>query len=148
MRGEEPPSMASCHRHHQEQRRDDDSGGVALASGLRGACTPFHGWHGIEWPFAGAAAGASGELSLEKCLAHFTAPEVLSEQDTWYCSKCKEHVRARKTMALWSVPRLLVVHLKRFSEEETYGGRCVRGHACVRACVRACKRGWCCQGHA
>jgi len=26
-------------------------------------------------------------------------------------------------MALWSVPRLLVVHLKRFSEEEGYGGR-------------------------
>jgi len=67
--------------------------------------------------------GESGELTLEKCLAHFTAPEVLSEQDTWYCSKCKEHVRARKTMALWSVPRLLVVHLKRFSEEEGYGGR-------------------------
>ncbi len=64
-----------------------------------------------------------GELTLERCLEHFTGTEVLSEQDMWYCGNCKKHVRAKKTMALWSVPRLLVVHLKRFSEEESYGGR-------------------------
>ena len=67
--------------------------------------------------------GSEGGLTLKQCLEHFTATEVLSEQDTWYCSKCKQHVRAKKTLALWSVPRLLVVHLKRFSEEEGYGGR-------------------------
>jgi len=66
---------------------------------------------------------SEGGLTLKQCLEHFTATEVLSEQDTWYCSKCKQHVRAKKTLALWSVPRLLVVHLKRFSDEEGYGGR-------------------------
>ena len=35
--------------------------------------------------------------------------------DSWYCGRCKEHVRAEKKLDLWSLPELLVVHLKRFS---------------------------------
>ena len=32
-----------------------------------------------------------------------------------YCGKCKQHVEATKSMELWSVPDVLVLHLKRFS---------------------------------
>jgi len=57
-------------------------------------------------------------LTLEKCFDLFSREEQLSENDMWYCSKCQEHKRAFKKMELWTVPPILVLHLKRFSQEE------------------------------
>ena len=53
-------------------------------------------------------------VTLDQCFDTFTKPERLDEHNMWYCSKCKEHVRALKTMKLWRLPNILVVHLKRF----------------------------------
>ena len=39
---------------------------------------------------------------------------LLSQRNSWYCPKCKEHVRALKTLNVWSLPKVLIVHLKRF----------------------------------
>eukprot|EP00980_Cylindrotheca_fusiformis_P022862 scaffold9857_cov127-Cylindrotheca_fusiformis.AAC.8 len=58
-------------------------------------------------------AGTRG-VSLDQCFDTFTKPERLDENNTWYCSKCKDNVRAQKTMKLWRLPNILVVHLKRF----------------------------------
>jgi len=58
---------------------------------------------------------AEQELPLEKCFSMFTETEKLSEEDLWYCSKCKEHREAFKRIQLWSLPAVLVVQLKRFS---------------------------------
>jgi ubiquitin carboxyl-terminal hydrolase 4/11/15 len=57
--------------------------------------------------------GVNG-VSLDDCFQTFTKPERLDENNMWYCSKCKAHVRALKTMKLWRLPNILVVHLKRF----------------------------------
>lgn len=54
-------------------------------------------------------------ITLEDCLDEFGKEEVLSEQDTWYCPRCKEHRRATKKFELWKTPDILVMHLKRFS---------------------------------
>lgn len=54
-------------------------------------------------------------ISLDDCLAEFEKEEILSEQDTWYCPRCKEHRRASKKFDLWKTPDILAVHLKRFS---------------------------------
>lgn len=54
-------------------------------------------------------------IHLEDCLDEFEKTEILSEQDTWYCPRCKEHRRASKKFDLWKTPDILVVHLKRFS---------------------------------
>ncbi|KAI2637370.1 UCH-domain-containing protein [Xylaria nigripes] len=54
-------------------------------------------------------------LTLDECLDEFERDEVLSEQDMWYCPRCKEHRRASKKLDLWKTPDILVVHLKRFS---------------------------------
>lgn len=56
-------------------------------------------------------------ISLEDCLDEFGKPEVLSENDAWYCPRCKEHRRASKTFELWKAPDILVIHLKRFSAQ-------------------------------
>ena len=53
-------------------------------------------------------------VTLDQCFKTFTKPERLDDNNMWYCSKCKEHVRALKTMKLWRLPNILVVHLKRF----------------------------------
>jgi ubiquitin carboxyl-terminal hydrolase 4/11/15 len=53
-------------------------------------------------------------ITLENCLEQFTLPEQLDEDNKWYCSACKKHVRAEKTMELWRLPNILIVHLKRF----------------------------------
>jgi ubiquitin carboxyl-terminal hydrolase 4/11 len=54
-------------------------------------------------------------LSLDECLDEFEKEEILSEQDLWYCPRCKEFRRASKKFDLWKTPDILVVHLKRFS---------------------------------
>lgn len=59
---------------------------------------------------------SSGEapMPLTDCLDLFCTEEQLTEENMWYCNRCKEHVRAIKKLELWSLPRILVVHLKRF----------------------------------
>lgn len=54
-------------------------------------------------------------VSLDECLDEFNKEEVLSENDAWYCPRCKEHRRASKKFELWKTPDILVMHLKRFS---------------------------------
>ncbi|KAL4158871.1 hypothetical protein PRNP1_004645 [Phytophthora ramorum] len=57
---------------------------------------------------------ASDPITLLTCLNKFTEREQLGESDTWYCPKCKNHVRAFKKFDLFSLPKVLIFHLKRF----------------------------------
>ncbi|XP_075040021.1 ubiquitin carboxyl-terminal hydrolase 4 isoform X2 [Mixophyes fleayi] len=54
-------------------------------------------------------------VALRDCIQLFTKTEVLGEHDPWYCPNCRKHQRATKKFDLWSLPKVLVVHLKRFS---------------------------------
>ncbi|KAG7395625.1 hypothetical protein PHYBOEH_003425 [Phytophthora boehmeriae] len=53
-------------------------------------------------------------IALDDCFRNFVKPETLDEANLWYCSKCKEHRQARKTMEMWRLPDVLVLSLKRF----------------------------------
>ena len=64
-------------------------------------------------------------IPLEDCLEKFTEGEQLDSNNAWYCPNCKKHVCALKMLALWSVPDILIIHLKRFMYE-TKNGRVVR----------------------
>lgn len=57
---------------------------------------------------------ASESVSLLNCLTKFTEREQLGKTDTWYCPKCKNHVRAFKKFDLFALPKVLIFHLKRF----------------------------------
>lgn len=61
--------------------------------------------------------------TLEDCLDEFTGDERLSSDDLWYCPRCKKHQRASKKFDIWKLPEILVVHLKRFSQERTWGSK-------------------------
>ena len=54
-------------------------------------------------------------VQLEDCLELFMEGEQLDEVNAWYCPNCREHVCALKMIALWSVPDILIIHLKRFT---------------------------------
>ena len=56
-------------------------------------------------------------VTLDDCLDEFGKAEILSENDAWYCPRCKEHRRASKKFELWKAPDILVIHLKRFSAQ-------------------------------
>jgi len=56
-------------------------------------------------------------VRVEDCIEKFLEGEQLDEMNAWYCQGCKKHVCALKMIALWSVPDILILHLKRFQFE-------------------------------
>lgn len=64
--------------------------------------------------------GPPKEVTLSDCLNEFTREEQLSEEDLWYCPRCKTHQQASKKFDLWHMPEIVVVHLKRFSHTRTW----------------------------
>ena len=58
---------------------------------------------------------AETTADLQACLSLFSKPEVLSPQDSWYCSQCKDHVQATKTVEVYSCPESVIIHFKRFA---------------------------------
>uniref|UniRef100_A0A8C4R5Z6 ubiquitinyl hydrolase 1 n=1 Tax=Eptatretus burgeri TaxID=7764 RepID=A0A8C4R5Z6_EPTBU len=59
-------------------------------------------------------------VRLKDCIQLFTSKEQLGANDPWYCPTCKKHQQATKKFDLWSLPQILVVHLKRFSYNKYY----------------------------
>jgi ubiquitin C-terminal hydrolase len=55
------------------------------------------------------------ELSLEGCLRYFTSEETLEPTDMWLCPTCKDRVCAKKTTIIHKPPKILILHLKRFT---------------------------------
>ena len=57
----------------------------------------------------------------------------LSGADAWLCPHCKKQQQgATKSLGLWSLPDVLVIHLKRFRQVgtlEMIGEKCIGPHA-------------------
>ena len=53
-------------------------------------------------------------VSLEECFVETSKDEVLTEDNAWYCSHCKKQRLASKQLEIWTIPDILVIHLKRF----------------------------------
>lgn len=59
----------------------------------------------------------SGKATLESCLNLFQQTEKLTGDDRWTCPKCKRARDAERTLRLWRMPTLLIIHLKRFKSD-------------------------------
>uniref|UniRef100_A0A1B0DH73 ubiquitinyl hydrolase 1 n=1 Tax=Phlebotomus papatasi TaxID=29031 RepID=A0A1B0DH73_PHLPP len=57
-------------------------------------------------------------LTLEQCLDHYTKAETLSAEDAWRCPHCQKYLPVVKTLGLWSLPDILVIHFKRFRQQQ------------------------------
>ncbi|OHS98373.1 Ubiquitin carboxyl-terminal hydrolase 9 [Tritrichomonas foetus] len=53
-------------------------------------------------------------ITLKSCFEYFSTPEVLDEDNKWFCPKCRQFVCAEKKLDVWSVPEILIIQLKRF----------------------------------
>ena len=69
---------------------------------------------------AGGKGNKAKQLGVEDLLDEFTTEEKLSEDNMWYCPTCKKHQEAQKKFDLWKMPDVLVIHLKRFSNERAF----------------------------
>eukprot|EP00439_Symbiodinium_sp_Y106_P077669 s558_g16.t1 len=72
-------------------------------------------------PLNGKGSKGAAGTTLISCLKKGTEREILAEADSVYCRKCKEFRRQSKKLDLWSLPPLLIVHLKRFGRERLDG---------------------------
>ena len=66
-------------------------------------------------PRTGRSADDGRAITLEACIDAYVEEEILSQDDGWYCNKCKDFKCAKKKLDLWNSPDLLIIHLKRFS---------------------------------
>ncbi|KAL5019637.1 hypothetical protein ScPMuIL_002529 [Solemya velum] len=55
------------------------------------------------------------EVNITDCISHFMKEEALDDKPT--CTKCKERRACTKGFSIQKFPRILVLHLKRFSQE-------------------------------
>lgn len=61
-------------------------------------------------------------VELEDCFTLYTKDEKLGSEDAWLCPRCKKRQQGTiKRLSLWTLPEVLVVHLKRF--RQTPAGR-------------------------
>jgi len=68
----------------------------------------------VSLPVVPYKEGSNNVIRVEDCVEKFLEGEQLDEMNAWYCPGCKKHVCALKMIALWSVPDVLILHLKRF----------------------------------
>jgi len=87
---------------------------------------PGHTSEDGEESKSSSQASYEGSVQLSDCLAEFEKPELLDEDNQWYCPKCKNHVQATKSLQIYKAPLVLVVSLKRFKHGKRvsygYGG--------------------------
>ncbi|XP_062444470.1 ubiquitin carboxyl-terminal hydrolase 31 [Rhea pennata] len=55
--------------------------------------------------------------TLSQCFQLYTKEEQLAPDDAWRCPHCKQLQQGSITLSLWTLPDVLIVHLKRFRQE-------------------------------
>jgi len=94
---------------------------------------PVEGFKAAAVAGAAAPASSSGRATLAACLDLFRVKEQLDDDNAWKCPRCKDFVPAFKQLELWSAPRTLVVHLKRFLYERSRFGDRMGGRKIAEA---------------
>ncbi len=61
----------------------------------------------------------AASVSLQECFNLYTTAEKLGVGDAWLCPSCNRKQEVVKRMGLWSVPDVLVIHLKRFRQSNS-----------------------------
>uniref|UniRef100_A0A8C7IR98 Ubiquitin carboxyl-terminal hydrolase 2 n=1 Tax=Oncorhynchus kisutch TaxID=8019 RepID=A0A8C7IR98_ONCKI len=68
------------------------------------------------WDLSLPIAKGYGEVSLMDCMSLFTKEDVLEGDEKPTCYRCKARRRCTKKFTVQKFPKILVLHLKRFSE--------------------------------
>uniref|UniRef100_A0A8D2PIQ9 ubiquitinyl hydrolase 1 n=1 Tax=Zosterops lateralis melanops TaxID=1220523 RepID=A0A8D2PIQ9_ZOSLA len=54
--------------------------------------------------------------TLSQCFQLYTKEEQLAPDDAWRCPHCKQLQQGSITLSLWTLPDVLIIHLKRFRQ--------------------------------
>ncbi|KAJ7992760.1 hypothetical protein DPEC_G00282010 [Dallia pectoralis] len=54
--------------------------------------------------------------TLDECFQLYTKEEQLAPDDAWKCTYCKQLQQGMVKMSLWTLPDILILHLKRFCQ--------------------------------
>ncbi|CAI8055035.1 Ubiquitin carboxyl-terminal hydrolase 32 [Geodia barretti] len=68
-------------------------------------------------------------IDLYQCFKAFVREDDLGDEECWYCKQCKTHQEAVKSLEIWRLPPILIIHLKRF---QFFNGRWVKSQRIVR----------------
>ena len=102
---------------------------TGLTNATRQTSTTYNTFMYLSLP---VPSGRHLKVSLEDCVAAFVKEEVLEKEDAWSaashsgtalasdtsyrnCPQCKVPRRATKRLTISRLPRILIIHLKRFS---------------------------------
>lgn len=58
-------------------------------------------------------------VTLAECFEAFSEEETLTGNDQWYCKDCKEHRDIHKKLELYKVPKIMIIHLRRFRSKRS-----------------------------
>ncbi|XP_011496149.1 PREDICTED: ubiquitin carboxyl-terminal hydrolase 2-like [Ceratosolen solmsi marchali] len=75
------------------------------------------------WDLSLPIPSRSGTVKLNLCLEHFTREEVLDGDEKPTCFKCQTRRKCTKSFSIQKFPKILVIHLKRFSPMERFRGK-------------------------
>ncbi|EHB04532.1 Ubiquitin carboxyl-terminal hydrolase 43 [Heterocephalus glaber] len=54
--------------------------------------------------------------TLDECFQFYTKEEQLAQDDAWKCPHCKVLQQGMVKLSLWTLPNILIIHLKRFCQ--------------------------------
>ncbi|XP_050663525.1 ubiquitin carboxyl-terminal hydrolase 2-like isoform X3 [Leptidea sinapis] len=75
------------------------------------------------WDLSLPIPSRTGNLKLQQCLQHFVREEELDGDEKPTCSKCGVRRKCLKWFTVQKFPKVLVLHLKRFSPTERFRGK-------------------------
>lgn len=73
-----------------------------------------------------SGSSSSSTISLAKCMDAFLKTEAISLDDQWVCARCGVAREGRRTSAIWRLPDLVMIQLKRFQYFENQHRQKVR----------------------
>ncbi|XP_069883071.1 ubiquitin carboxyl-terminal hydrolase 43 isoform X1 [Dipodomys merriami] len=62
------------------------------------------------------AAHQQPSCTLDECFQSYTKEEQLAQDDAWKCPHCKVLQQGMVKLSLWTLPDILIIHLKRFCQ--------------------------------
>ncbi|XP_062362529.1 ubiquitin carboxyl-terminal hydrolase 43 [Cinclus cinclus] len=60
--------------------------------------------------------GQQHSCTLDECFQLYTKEEQLAPDDAWRCPHCKVPQQGTVKLSLWTLPEILIIHLKRFRQ--------------------------------
>lgn len=65
---------------------------------------------------------SNNNINIYSCFSFmqlYTKAEILGAEDAWHCPNCNLKQEVIKQLGLWTLPDILVVHMKRFKQSST-----------------------------